>query len=76
MGGGQGALGLLYLLPELLQGPLVLGHVLLVLLVEDLDEVLHHPLVEVLAAQVGVAVGGHHLEHAVVDRQQRDLPTL
>ena len=28
------------------------------------------PLVEVLTSQVGVAIGGHHLEDSVVDGQQ------
>mmetsp|Transcript_109647 Transcript_109647/g.340299 ORF Transcript_109647/g.340299 Transcript_109647/m.340299 type:complete len:677 (+) Transcript_109647:253-2283(+) len=71
--GAQGALRLLDLAPQLLDRPLVLGHVLPVLLLEDLHEVLHHALVEVLSAQVGVAVRGDHLEDAVVDGQQRDV---
>ena len=43
---------------------------LTMLLLEDLHKVLHDALVEVLAAQVRIAVGGHHLEDAVVDGQQ------
>merc|ERR1719401_2287495 len=71
--GAQRTLGLLHLTAQLLDRTLVLGHVLVVLLLEDLHEVLHHTLIEILAAQVGVAVGGHNLEHAVVDGQQRDI---
>lgn len=68
--GGQRSLGLLHLAPELLHGPVVLAHVLARLLLVEFDEVLHDALVEVLSAQVSVPVGGHHLEHAVVDGQQ------
>merc|ERR1719379_1543050 len=45
------ALGLLDFLAQLLRRTLVLGHVLAALLVEDLDEVFHDALVEVLAPQ-------------------------
>eukprot|EP00966_Prymnesium_polylepis_P285552 6596070-Prymnesium_polylepis.1 len=41
------------------------------LALEDFGEVVHQPLVKVLAAQVGVARGRLHLENALVDRQQR-----
>merc|ERR1719160_679729 len=67
------ALRLLHLATELLDGALVLGHVLLVLLLEHLHEVLHDTLVEVLTAQVGVAVRRNDLEHAVVDGQERHI---
>merc|ERR1719506_2585697 len=67
------ALRLLDFLAQLLQRPLVLGHVLAGLLVEDLDEVLHDALVEVLATQVRVAVRRDDLEDAVVDREQRNV---
>mmetsp|Transcript_33187 Transcript_33187/g.71539 ORF Transcript_33187/g.71539 Transcript_33187/m.71539 type:complete len:92 (+) Transcript_33187:1272-1547(+) len=70
MSGAKGPLGLLHFPAQLLNGALVLGHVLTMLLLEDLHEVLHHPLVEVLTSQVGVAIGGHHLKDAVVDGQQ------
>lgn len=69
----QGGLHALDLAAELLHGPLVLRHVLLVLTLEDLHEVLHDPLVEIFAAEVGVPVGREHLEHAVVDRQEGDV---
>merc|ERR1712203_440940 len=70
VGGAQSTLRLLDLTPELLDGTLVLGHVLVVLLLEDLHEVLHDTLVEVLAAQVSVAVRCNDFEDAVVDGQQ------
>mmetsp|Transcript_29210 Transcript_29210/g.95276 ORF Transcript_29210/g.95276 Transcript_29210/m.95276 type:complete len:562 (-) Transcript_29210:25-1710(-) len=69
----QHALDALHLAAQLLHGALVLVQVLLVLALEHLGEVGHHPLVKVLPAQVRVAVGGQHLEHAVVDGQQRHI---
>ena len=36
-----------------------------------LQEVVHHPVVEVLTAQVGVTRGGLHLEDALLDGQHR-----
>ena len=42
-------------------------------LLDHLDEVLHDALVEVLAAQMRVAVRREHLEDAVVDREQRHV---
>merc|ERR1719401_71305 len=71
--GAQRTLGLLDLTAQLLDRALVLGHVLVVLLLEDLHEVLHHALIEVLAAQVGVAIRGNNLEYAVVDCEQRHI---
>jgi hypothetical protein len=68
-----GVLDALDLLAELLQAALVLAEVDLLLLLEHLDEVLHDALVEVLAAQVRVAVGGEHLEDAVVDGEERHV---
>mmetsp|Transcript_13399 Transcript_13399/g.16553 ORF Transcript_13399/g.16553 Transcript_13399/m.16553 type:complete len:285 (-) Transcript_13399:103-957(-) len=70
MCGTQGALGLFHLSAQLLDGTLVLGHVLPMLLLEDLHEVLHHTLIKILSSQVGVAIGGHHFEDSVVDGQQ------
>merc|ERR1719379_1136813 len=67
------ALRLLDFLAQLLKRTLVLGHVLAALLVEDLDEVFHDALVEVLASQVRVAVGRNNLEDAVVNRQKRNV---
>ncbi len=59
---GQGALDTLDLTSELLESSLVAGQVGVVSLLEHLDEVLHHTLVEVLASHVGVTVGGQHLD--------------
>ena len=52
---------------------LVLPQVLALLFLVQRDEVLHDSLIKVLATEMGVPVGGHHLEHAVVDGQQRDI---
>ena len=43
------------------------------LLGKTLDQPVDQPLVVVLAAQKGVARGGHYLEHAVVDVEQRHV---
>jgi hypothetical protein len=66
---GEHALGTLGLAAQLLHRLLVPADVLAVLLLDELHEVLHHALVEVLAAQVRVAGGGDHLEDAGVDLQ-------
>merc|ERR1719422_2526138 len=34
---------------------------------------LHDTLIEILSSQMRVSVGRHHLEDAIVDRQQRDI---
>mmetsp|Transcript_65145 Transcript_65145/g.169278 ORF Transcript_65145/g.169278 Transcript_65145/m.169278 type:complete len:661 (-) Transcript_65145:54-2036(-) len=73
VGRAQSTLRLLHLAPELLDRTLVLGHVLAMLLLEDLHEVLHDPLIEVLSAKVGVAVRGHDLKDAIVDREERHV---
>merc|ERR1719506_803082 len=71
--GRQGALHALHLAAQLLHGTLVLGHVGLVLLPEQFHEVRHHALVEVLTAEVGVAVSGQHFEHTIVNCQKSDI---
>merc|ERR1719160_48163 len=70
---GEGALDALRLAAELLHGALVLGHVDLVLLLEELDEVLHDALVKVLTAKVGITVGCEDLKDAVVNGEQRHI---
>nr|CAB3477275.1 unnamed protein product [Digitaria exilis] len=65
----QRALGAFALAAQLPQRAGVAGDVPAVLALDELDEVVHDALVEVLAAEVGVAVGGEHLEDAVVDGQ-------
>ena len=69
----QCALGLLHLAAKLLHSAHVLAGILAGLLLVQLEEVLHHALVKVLASEMSVAVGGDDLEHSVVDREQRDI---
>jgi NAD-specific glutamate dehydrogenase len=71
--GGEGPLDALDLAAELLECPLISVEVLLVLLLEELDEVLHHTLVKVLTAQMGVTIGGKNLEDAVVDGESGNV---
>ena len=66
-------LGLLRGLLEPLDGHLVLGQVDAVLVLEGVDQPVHDPVVPVVAAQVGVAAGGLHLEHAVADLEDRHV---
>ena len=67
------ALGLLRRLLEPLQGHAVLPEVDAGLAQELGDEPVDDPLVEVFAAQEGVAAGGPHLEEAVRHLQDRDV---
>ena len=60
--GGEGALGALGLAAQFLQGAAVLADVRLVLLLDQLDEVVHHTVVKVLASQVRVSGGGDDLQ--------------
>mmetsp|Transcript_12007 Transcript_12007/g.34694 ORF Transcript_12007/g.34694 Transcript_12007/m.34694 type:complete len:726 (-) Transcript_12007:29-2206(-) len=69
-GGGQGALGPLAGRAEAAQSTLVLAKVLLELALELLGERVHHAVVEVLTAEVGVTSRGLHLEDAFLDREQ------
>ena len=71
--GGQGSLGTLGLTAELLQSAGVAGDILLVLLLDELDEVLHDVLVKVLSSQVGVTVGGDDLKDTVVNGQDGNI---
>mmetsp|Transcript_33186 Transcript_33186/g.71532 ORF Transcript_33186/g.71532 Transcript_33186/m.71532 type:complete len:92 (+) Transcript_33186:1127-1402(+) len=73
MSGAKGPLGLLHFPAQLLNGALVLGHVLTMLLLEDLHEVLHHALIEIFSSQVCVAISGQNLKNTVVDGQQGDI---
>ena len=70
---GQFDLGLLGGLAQPLHRHLVLGQVDAVGVLELLDQVVDDPLVPVVAAQVGVAVGGLDLDDALADLQQRDV---
>merc|ERR1711937_725338 len=71
--GAEGALGLLDLAAELLHGAAVLANVLAVLLLVQLDKVVHDALVKVLTAKVGVTVCGQDLKDAVVDGEEGDI---
>ncbi|KAF4529500.1 hypothetical protein B566_EDAN017804 [Ephemera danica] len=67
VGRRETSLCLLHLSPQLLDGAVVLANVLALLLLVQLDEVVHDALVKVFASQVGVAVD------SVVDGEQRDV---
>mmetsp|Transcript_26264 Transcript_26264/g.54461 ORF Transcript_26264/g.54461 Transcript_26264/m.54461 type:complete len:167 (-) Transcript_26264:662-1162(-) len=64
----QHPLGLLNLVPQLLDCLRVLGHIFPMLLLKDPHEVLHHTLVKVFASKVNVSVCCHHSEYTVVNR--------
>ena len=66
-GGGEVDLGLLGGFLEALEGHLVAGDVDAVLVLELLDHPLDDHLVDVVAAEVGVAVGGLDLDDAFAD---------
>src|SRR3989442_1609538 len=66
-------LGPLRRLLQPLQRHLVLAEVDAVLPLELLRDPVHHALVEIVAAQVRVAVGGLDLEHALADLEHRDV---
>ena len=66
-------LGLLRGLLEPLERHPVLPEIDSVLLLELLGDPVHHALVEVVAAQVRVTVGGLDLEHALADFEDRDV---
>jgi hypothetical protein len=58
--------------PQAAHGPRVARQVLLVLLLELLDEVVHRAVVEVLAAQVRVSGGGLDHKQATIQCQDKD----
>mmetsp|Transcript_7800 Transcript_7800/g.23887 ORF Transcript_7800/g.23887 Transcript_7800/m.23887 type:complete len:662 (-) Transcript_7800:46-2031(-) len=72
-GGRERALGALARRAQAAQRARRAADVLLVLALELLHEVVHQAVVEVLAAQVGVAVGGLDLEDALLDGEQRHV---
>ena len=71
--GGELDLGLLGSLPHPLQGHAVLGEVDALVLLELGHEVVEEGVVEVLAAEEGVTVGGLDLEDALLDLQDGDI---
>ncbi len=72
-GRGQLHLGLFRRLLEALQGHLVAPNVDALVLLEFRGQKLDEPLVEVLAAQVGVAIGRFDLENALAQLQDRNV---
>mmetsp|Transcript_12794 Transcript_12794/g.36606 ORF Transcript_12794/g.36606 Transcript_12794/m.36606 type:complete len:609 (-) Transcript_12794:160-1986(-) len=71
--GRERPLGALGLAPQLLQRLGFLGDVLVVLLLDELDEVLHDALVKVGSSQVGISGRGHNLKDSRVNRQDRHV---
>lgn len=71
--GRQSSLGLLHLTTQLLHSTIVLAHIFARLLLVQLDEVIHDTLVKVFTSQMGVTIGSHHFEHAVINGQDRNV---
>ena len=69
----QFALGLLSRFLQSLEGHTVLAEIDAVLLLELFGDPVHHALVEIVAAQVGVTVGGLDFEHALPDLEDGDV---
>ena len=69
----EGPLGFLDLTAEFLHSSVILPHIFPRLLLVQLNEVLHDPLVKVFPTQVSVAVGGHHFKDAVVNGEKGDI---
>ena len=67
---GEVDLGLLGSFLQALIGHLVLTQVNAVFLLEGVGHIVDDALVEVIAAQAGIAVGGQHFKHAVANLQQ------
>merc|ERR1719357_1210244 len=66
-------LGLFDLPPQLLHSSHVLPQVLALLLLVQLDEVVHNPLVEVFTSEMSVSVGCDDLKDTVVDGEEGDI---
>jgi hypothetical protein len=73
LGRGELVLGALRCLLEALEGHAVGAQVDALGLLEGLAEVIDDALVEVLSAQVGVAVGALHLDDVVAELEDRDV---
>ncbi len=73
LGGRERDLGFLGLFLEALEGHRVFAEVDAVFLLEGVHEPADEGVVPVVAAEVGVAVGGLHLEDAVADLKDRDV---
>merc|ERR1712241_74759 len=73
MGSRQSSLGFLNFTTEFLHSTVVLSDVLALLLLVQLDEMLHHSLVKIFTTQVSVTVGGDDLKYSVVNGQQTHI---
>ena len=73
LGAGEGDLGLFRLFLDALEGVGLFAEVHAVLAFELVENPVHDPVVPVVAAQMGVAIGGFDLENAVADFQDRDV---
>lgn len=69
----QSALGLFDFTTEFLDGTVILTDVLALLLLVQLDEVVHDTLIEIFTTQMSITVGGNDLEDTIVDGQQRNI---
>ena len=71
---GKRPLGLLDLPPQLLDGSVVFPQVLAFLLLVQLDEVVHHPLVEVFTSEMGVScTEGGYQSRSIVKRMKESI---
>src|SRR5690606_26985762 len=66
-------LGFLGRLAQPLQGLAIRAQVNALILLDLLDHPIHNPLVPVVATQMSVAAGRHHLDNAIADVQNRDV---
>ena len=73
LGRGELGLGLFRRFLQSLQGHLVPGEIDPLVLLELVDHPVDEPLVDVVAAEVGVAVGGLDLDDPLSDLQDRDV---
>lgn len=69
----QSTLGLFDFSAEFLDGAVILTDVLALLLLVQLDEVVHDTLIEIFTTQMSIAVGRNDLEDTIVDSQQRNI---
>src|SRR6202048_3663972 len=70
---GEFDLGLFGGILEPLQREAILAQVDAVLLAEFLSQIVHYPVVEILTAEEGIAIGRFDLEHAVADLENRNV---
>ena len=73
LGAGKGDLGLFRFLLDALQGVGLLAQVHAVLAFEFVEDPIHDAVVPIVAAQVGVAVGGFDFENAVADFEDGNI---